>query len=113
VSRAIPAAARRAVLERAAERCEECGAVEALAFHHLTPWAEGGTHDVANLRYLCRDCHRKAHGHREMSEAETISYRLSPETLARIDRVADTLHVPKSGVVEMAVRLLAKREGVD
>ncbi len=43
----------------------------------------------------------------------STSFRLDPETLTRIDRLSDELHVPKSAVVEIAVRGLAKKEGVE
>jgi hypothetical protein len=33
-----------------------------LTVHHVTPLAEGGTHDPANLRVYCCRCHNRADG---------------------------------------------------
>jgi hypothetical protein len=38
------------------------------------------------------------------------SYRLSPEGLALIDRLAEALGLSKTSVIELAVRQLARRE---
>jgi predicted transcriptional regulator len=43
----------------------------------------------------------------------STSFRLSSETLDRIERLAEELHIKKAEVVEMAVRALAKREKVE
>lgn len=40
----------------------------------------------------------------------STSFRLSPESLERIDWLAAELHITKSAVVELAVRDLEKRE---
>jgi 5-methylcytosine-specific restriction endonuclease McrA len=107
-SRYIPAPVRQDVEKRAAGRCEECGRTGPLAWHHRKPFAWGGEHTSRNLQRLCRACHRKAHGGRS-----TKSFRLSPETRSRIERLAEALHIPQNGVVELAVRLLAKRDEVE
>lgn len=48
--------------ERAHGRCEACGiALQPGEWEcdHLVPIKDGGTNDVANLRVLCRPCHRR------------------------------------------------------
>ncbi len=52
---------RAAVLARDGGRCTRCGA-PAAEVHHLTPRAEGGTDDPANLTSLCGDCHHRITG---------------------------------------------------
>lgn len=37
--------------------CVECGGKGRLECDHVTPLADGGTDEPANLRTLCRDCH--------------------------------------------------------
>src|SRR3954452_17195335 len=41
--------------------CTECGAVDKLECHHMTPLCFGGTHEVDNLQTLCRPCHKNKH----------------------------------------------------
>jgi hypothetical protein len=60
-SRHIPAAVRRAVSNRDRERCaflgsggRRCDARRFLEFHHLKPFAVGGTATVDNIRLRCR-----------------------------------------------------------
>lgn len=43
----------------------------------------------------------------------STSFRLHEETLERIRRTADRLHITQSAVIEQAVRQFAKREGVE
>jgi len=45
------------VFDRDEWRCTSCGKAGRLECDHITPLAEGGTDDLANLRTLCRDCH--------------------------------------------------------
>jgi len=58
--RHVPAAAKRAVWTRDEGRCVfvgsrgRCGETGLLEFHHVIPFAEGGTTDVANLQLRCR-----------------------------------------------------------
>lgn len=74
---------RRAVLARAAGRCEACG-VEGvpLEVHHRT-YERLGDEDVdSDLRALCRACHESAHGLREGRTFRAVE--LLPAVLARI-----------------------------
>lgn len=48
---------RAAAFARDGYRCVECGSRWRLECDHIVPRAEGGTHDLANLRTICRDCH--------------------------------------------------------
>jgi hypothetical protein len=57
----IPAAVRRAVLERDGRRCTWpldgggcCGSTHRLELDHIIPWAEWGPSTVENLRVVCR-----------------------------------------------------------
>jgi predicted transcriptional regulator len=43
---------------------------------------------------------------------QATSYRLAPETRSRIEELATRLHIAQSAVVELAIRELAKREGL-
>jgi hypothetical protein len=59
-SRHIPDPIRRAVWERDGGQCtfrdrkgRRCTARERLEFHHVTPFAQGGDHSVANVRIAC------------------------------------------------------------
>lgn len=42
--------------------CLACGSTERLTVDHIRPLSEGGSDAPANLRTLCRACHRKRHG---------------------------------------------------
>lgn len=60
-SRTIPAAVRRAVWARDEGRCafvsatgHRCATDRCLEFHHVKPWARGGTHGVDNIELRCR-----------------------------------------------------------
>jgi hypothetical protein len=55
-SRYIPAAARRAVLERDGGACVVCSSTEDLHFDHRKPFSRGGTHHPRNVQLLCRSC---------------------------------------------------------
>ena len=45
-------------LRRDGYQCVQCGAMgRRLEVDHVTPLADGGTDDLANLQTLCRDCH--------------------------------------------------------
>ena len=54
---------RQVVLTRDAWQCQECGRVCAnkreAHVDHITPKANGGTDDLANLRTLCIRCHSR------------------------------------------------------
>jgi 5-methylcytosine-specific restriction endonuclease McrA len=58
--RHVPAAVRRAVFERDGNQCTytadtgmRCPETHRLEFHHLTPFAVGGEHDVSNIALRC------------------------------------------------------------
>jgi 5-methylcytosine-specific restriction endonuclease McrA len=60
-TRAIPAHARREVFERDEGHCtfvdaegRRCPSKWQVEFHHRTPYARGGTHDVENIELRCR-----------------------------------------------------------
>jgi 5-methylcytosine-specific restriction endonuclease McrA len=54
----IPREVRRAVWERDAGRCVQCGAGFDLQYDHVIPHAMGGAATEANLQLLCGDCNR-------------------------------------------------------
>ena len=60
-TRAIPAQTRRAVFNRDERRCafvdtegRRCSSKWQVEFHHRTPYARGGTHDIENIELRCR-----------------------------------------------------------
>jgi hypothetical protein len=53
-----------------------------------------------------------AGGTRAMRTKTGTSYRLSESTLRLIDLLAENTGLSKTGVIEQAVRLMAKREGI-
>ena len=55
------AVARSRALNRDGWRCRECGRAGRLEVHHLRSLKDNGTHDLANLRTLCREHHLDAH----------------------------------------------------
>jgi 5-methylcytosine-specific restriction endonuclease McrA len=61
----IPPKMRAAVLARDRHRCTTpgCSSTRFLEVHHVTPRAQGGTNQLANLVALCSRCHRFAHEH--------------------------------------------------
>jgi 5-methylcytosine-specific restriction protein A len=48
----------RAKVLRAEPNCRLCGA-QATEIDHIVPLKEGGTHDLENLRPLCKSCHSR------------------------------------------------------
>ena len=53
---------RRAVLERDAWKCRQCGRRGRLEVHHIASLAAGGAaYDLDNCRALCRGCHFAQH----------------------------------------------------
>lgn len=48
-----------------------------------------------------------------MSNKEAISFRLTPEAIRLIKRLADKLGVSQAAVMEMAIRKFAEQEGID
>lgn len=59
----IPPRVRREVLTRDRHQCRRkgCNHTRFLEIHHITPRAEGGTNDPANLITLCTACHNLWH----------------------------------------------------
>ena len=55
----IPAALRRAVLERDNHTCQKCGTRERLAIDHIYPEVKGGATTLNNLQVLCRTCNAR------------------------------------------------------
>lgn len=59
---------RRTVCKRDNWTCMSCGTQSGpdgdieLHAHHMTPVAEGGSHDLENLITLCRECYEELHG---------------------------------------------------
>ncbi|TKX40008.1 HNH endonuclease [Halorubrum sp. CGM4_25_10-8A] len=58
---------RREVYERDSYRCQNCKAggnsprdIE-LHAHHIVPVSKGGSHNISNLKTLCKDCHNAIH----------------------------------------------------
>lgn len=52
------ASTKRALLEAAGHRCEECGSAEELQIDHIEPVFLGGEGAFENGRVLCRSCHQ-------------------------------------------------------
>jgi 5-methylcytosine-specific restriction endonuclease McrA len=55
---AIPIEIKRAVWQRCAGRCAECGSHSLLEFDHIIPLALGGSNGERNLQLLCAECNR-------------------------------------------------------
>ena len=55
------ALARSRALNRDGWRCRQCGRAGRLQVHHLHSLQDGGTHEIENLRTLCREHHLDAH----------------------------------------------------
>ena len=53
---AVPKKVARAVFSMAKSKCENCESVFALQIEHIHPRALGGTHELDNLKLLCRNC---------------------------------------------------------
>lgn len=45
------------VLERDGHACVLCGSGHWLEIDHIVRYADGGSHDLSNLRTLCTHCH--------------------------------------------------------
>ena len=65
----IPKKLVKAIMERDGEQCQYCSR-PASDLHHIIAAGQGGrkVHRKENLISLCRDCHSKAHGYKEMKE---------------------------------------------
>jgi len=66
---------RKVVKERDGSQCSKCGSGNHIHLHHIIPLSRGGSNKASNLKFLCENCHSKAHGGRdftcEFSSAET------------------------------------------
>lgn len=60
--KAIPKLIERQVYQEANNRCARCGREDLtkLRVHHIIPYSENPTHDLAHLVLLCLDCHDDA-----------------------------------------------------
>jgi hypothetical protein len=73
---AVSASSRRTVRERAQLRCEYCHADERWQFirftiDHIRPQSAGGSDDVDNLAFACRNCNERRGNRGEGRDAET------------------------------------------
>ena len=59
--RRTPYGQRRAALDRAGWRCEQCERAGRLEVHHKRPLHKGGSHALDNLQVLCVSCHIELH----------------------------------------------------
>jgi len=55
-SRHIPARIRREIFTRDGKKCRNCGTGFKLELDHRVPFGKNGTHEVVNLRVLCKTC---------------------------------------------------------
>lgn len=58
---------RNLVIDRDGERCKRCSSWQNLHLHHKVPLSKGGTNEISNLVLLCRKCHSKQHGGKDLS----------------------------------------------
>ena len=49
-------------LNRDGWRCVDCGRAGRLEVHHIQGLKDGGSNEQENLKSLCIDCHKAAHG---------------------------------------------------
>lgn len=61
----------RQIRKRDHNRCRSCGGDRTLDVHHILPVKHGGTNLSANLKTLCRKCHRVRHP--EVRKAKYVS----------------------------------------
>jgi len=71
---------RQVVLERAGNRCEQCGAEGlVLSLHHKVPRALGGGDDPDNLMAVCWSCHRRLDNELRRAFARGRPFRFGPD----------------------------------
>jgi hypothetical protein len=116
------------VFQRAAYRCEKCGALPlredavhcGLALHHLVKPRDGGLHSPENLQALCRPCHEAEHaaergrGTRTRPTPQhlvTKSFRFETRDMERLSRLAEKWRCSLAAAVRRAVDLAADRAG--
>lgn len=82
---------RRKVYRRDGYTCQNCGATGGprgntqLEAHHIVPKEAGGTHELSNLKTLCKSCHDAVHGRRK--SAPTARSQFSRSKRRRIRRL--------------------------
>lgn len=59
----FPAHIRRQATRDLPAECAHCGSGGRLWLDHITPAAEGGTHDITNAQWLCTTCHDRKTRH--------------------------------------------------
>ena len=69
---------RRRILNRDGYRCRCCGRSGRFEVDHIRPIQDGGSHALANLQTLCRNCHfaktRRENRRRRKQGASTYTY---------------------------------------
>jgi hypothetical protein len=73
----IPSAYRRAIIERAAGRCEYCQtpvawSPEIFEIEHVFPLSAGGVTELSNLAYACPACNRYKRIRQTATDPETV-----------------------------------------
>ena len=68
-TRYIPVKIKQAVFTRDQEKCTLCSSKYALEIDHILPFAKNGTHELNNLRLLCRSCNQ-AQGVKHFGESK-------------------------------------------
>lgn len=53
--------ARKKAIERDGYQCTQCGSLDRLVVHHITPWDVQPDNSLSNLETLCITCHMKHH----------------------------------------------------
>lgn len=59
--REIPPEIKDQVRTRDKNKCSICGSKKKLHFHHIKHFADGGLHQVGNIKLLCVACHAEQH----------------------------------------------------
>jgi hypothetical protein len=72
-TRSIPSAIRHAVYFRDGGKCRNCRSAHAVEIDHIVPFSKGGSHDLYNLRLLCRACNQR-HAIESFGSAKMASY---------------------------------------
>lgn len=57
--------ARKRILKKRGNRCEQCGYTGYVELHHIKAVVDGGSHEDANLLLLCEQCHADVHGYKK------------------------------------------------
>lgn len=79
---------RRAALEKAGYKCEQCGKTGvSLYVHHLVPLAKHGSNLPNNLQAVCWDCHQLEHTDHDIKNDFHASY---SDKLALVEKALET-----------------------